>query len=180
MEGGDEMWCGLDRGAAAGLAAMIVCWGRAFFRLADDRHFLRSVQCVPPSPHRAFTHGNHHSACNSSRRQCLRGPLPCKKKPAKVDTETPVLLPPSRLACLFRRYEELLRQGLQLAEALQYMHNDAMPGKLVVHRDLKPDNIGFDAQGNLKLIDLGLGRVVSKSTDDKATYRMTGETGSLR
>ena len=87
---------------------------------------------------------------------------------------------PSRALCLCRRYEELLRQGLQLAEALQYMHNDAMPGKLVVHRDLKPDNIGFDAQGNLKLIDLGLGRVVSKSTDDKATYRMTGETGSLR
>eukprot|EP00752_Nemacystus_decipiens_P007988 g7136.t1 len=87
--------------------------------------------------------------------------------------------------CRFRHkrpftYEELLRQALQLAEALQYMHNDAMPGKLVVHRDLKPDNIGFDAQGNLKLIDLGLGRVVSKSTDDKATYRMTGETGSLR
>ncbi|CAM9256918.1 unnamed protein product [Ectocarpus sp. 12 AP-2014] len=77
-------------------------------------------------------------------------------------------------------YEELLRQGLQLAEALQYMHNEAMPGKLVVHRDLKPDNIGFDAQGNLKLIDLGLGRVVSKAADDKATYQMTGETGSLR
>ncbi|CAN0063951.1 unnamed protein product [Pylaiella littoralis] len=77
-------------------------------------------------------------------------------------------------------YEELLRQGLQLAEALKYMHNDAMPGKLVVHRDLKPDNIGFDAQGNLKLIDLGLGRVVSKAADDQATYSMTGETGSLR
>lgn len=52
-----------------------------------------------------------------------------------------------------------MKQGLQLAEALQYMHNDAMPGKMVIHRDLKPDNIGFDADGNLKLIDLGLGRV---------------------
>lgn len=104
---------------------------------------------------------------------------------ARIDAETPVRLSVSLVSlCLTchacRRYEELLRQGLQLAEALQYMHNDAMPGKLVVHRDLKPDNIGFDAQGNLKLIDLGLGRVVSKSTDDKATYRMTGETGSLR
>lgn len=73
-----------------------------------------------------------------------------------------------------------MRQGLQLAEALQYMHDDAMPGKLVMHRDLKPDNIGFDSNGNLKLIDLGLGRVVPKSTEDNATYRMTGETGSLR
>lgn len=96
-----------------------------------------------------------------------------------------VALSPSPLSfvlCLSStcRYEELLRQGLQLAEALQYMHDDAMPGKLVMHRDLKPDNIGFDSNGNLKLIDLGLGRVVPKSTEDNATYRMTGETGSLR
>lgn len=46
-----------------------------------------------------------------------------------------------------------------MAKALNYMHNEAMPGKLIVHRDLKPDNVGFDALGNLKLIDLGLGRV---------------------
>ena len=68
---------------------------------------------------------------------------------------------------MLRRYIELLRQGLQLAEALQYMHNDAMPGKMVIHRDLKPDNIGFDADGNLKLIDLGLGRVRENCTPRK-------------
>lgn len=67
-----------------------------------------------------------------------------------------------------------------MADALNYMHNDAMPGKLVLHRDLKPDNIGFDDAGNLKLIDLGMGRVVSKGTDEYAVYSMTGETGSLR
>lgn len=78
------------------------------------------------------------------------------------------------------RYEELLRHGVQLADALYYMHNDAMPGKLVVHRDLKPDNIAFDEAGNLKLIDLGLGRVVPKSSDDNAVYNLTGQTGSLR
>lgn len=57
------------------------------------------------------------------------------------------------------RYEELLRYGLQLADALDYLHNDAMPGKLVLHRDLKPDNIGFHRDGTLKLIDMGLGKV---------------------
>lgn len=67
-----------------------------------------------------------------------------------------------------------------MADALQYMHNDAMPGKLVVHRDLKPDNIGFDLSGNLKLIDLGLGRVITKASEENAVYKMTGETGSLR
>lgn len=63
-----------------------------------------------------------------------------------------------------RSYEELLRQGLQLAQGLRYMHHDAMPGKLVMHRDLKPDNVGFDSNGNLKLIDLGLGRVRKSSS----------------
>lgn len=78
------------------------------------------------------------------------------------------------------RYEDLLRYGVQLVDALNYMHNDAMPGKLVLHRDLKPDNVGFDDAGNLKLIDLGMGRVVSKGSDEHAVYSMTGETGSLR
>ncbi|CAM9415839.1 unnamed protein product [Discosporangium mesarthrocarpum] len=77
-------------------------------------------------------------------------------------------------------YEELLKRGMQLAEGLQYMHNDAIPGKIVVHRDLKPDNIAFDASGNLKLIDMGLSKVVTKKEEDNAVYMMTGETGSLR
>ena len=69
----------------------------------------------------------------------------------------------------------LITAFVNVCQAVAHAHS-----RNVIHRDLKPDNIGFDAQGNLKLIDLGLGRVVSKSTDDKATYRMTGETGSLR
>lgn len=51
---------------------------------------------------------------------------------------------------------------------------------MVVHRDVKPDNIGFSAEGDLKLLDLGLSKVVSKSEMANATYNMTGETGSAR
>lgn len=41
---------------------------------------------------------------------------------------------------------QLLRCGRQLAEALRYLHEEAIPGRMVVHRDLKPDNIGFSAE----------------------------------
>lgn len=46
---------------------------------------------------------------------------------------------------------------------MDYLQNDAIPGKMVLHRDLKPDNIVFDLDGNLKLIDLGMGRVITWS-----------------
>lgn len=77
-------------------------------------------------------------------------------------------------------YMELLRCARQLAEGLRYLHEEAIPGRMVVHRDLKPDNIGFSESGDVKLLDLGLSRLVSKSEMDNAMYKMTGETGSAR
>ncbi|CAN0195876.1 unnamed protein product, partial [Discosporangium mesarthrocarpum] len=82
-------------------------------------------------------------------------------------------------------YMELLRCGRQLAEALRYLHEEAIPGRMVVHRDIKPDNIGFTkeasfSRGDLKLLDLGLSKLVYKSEMDGTTFNMTGETGSAR
>ena len=37
--------------------------------------------------------------------------------------------------------------GLQLARALRYCHGEALPGARILHRDLKPDNIGFLPSG---------------------------------
>ena len=52
---------------------------------------------------------------------------------------------------------------------------------MVLHRDLKPDNIGFSLDGQVKLIDFGLARVLENSDpNSNETYEMSGETGSLR
>mmetsp|Transcript_5277 Transcript_5277/g.7938 ORF Transcript_5277/g.7938 Transcript_5277/m.7938 type:complete len:528 (-) Transcript_5277:219-1802(-) len=77
-------------------------------------------------------------------------------------------------------YLDLLRYARQIANGLRYLHDEAMPGKMVIHRDLKPDNIGFTKDNDAKLLDLGLAKCVPKSQDQDATYEMTGATGSVR
>ena len=39
-------------------------------------------------------------------------------------------------------YLDVLRIARSLASALHYCHKEAVPGSMVLHRDLKPDNIG--------------------------------------
>lgn len=54
--------------------------------------------------------------------------------------------------------EERVNVTLQLADALAYLHEHK-----ILHRDLKPDNIGFDAEGVLKVFDFDIARVVPNS-----------------
>ena len=61
--------------------------------------------------------------------------------------------------------EEVRRVGIQLARALGHAHERG-----VVHRDLKPDNVLFRADGSVALIDFGL--AVSLNPD---TLRLTSE-----
>jgi len=63
-----------------------------------------------------------------------------------------------------------------LSTALEYLHKQR-----VMYRDLKPDNIGFDVRGDVKLFDFGLAREIPKSGKlANNTYQMSGKTGSLR
>ena len=77
-------------------------------------------------------------------------------------------------------FQEVLENLKELAEALDYMHMRAHPDACILHRDLKPDNIGFDADGTLKVFDLGLCACVHRSKGLSESYSMTPNTGSLR
>jgi serine/threonine protein kinase len=50
----------------------------------------------------------------------------------------------------------------------------------VLHRDLKPDNIGLKADGTVKLMDFGLAKPIPKGETEREAVVMTGETGSVR
>ena len=67
--------------------------------------------------------------------------------------------------------------ALGIAKALEYLHRHR-----VIYRDIKPQNIGIDHQGTVKLLDFGIAREIEPdcigSDDDR--YRLTAMTGTLR
>jgi serine/threonine protein kinase len=68
-----------------------------------------------------------------------------------------------------------------IANAMTYCQEEAIPDCMVLHRDLKPDNIGFTLSGTVKLLDFGLAKIVEHaSAKSNEAYAMSGETGSLR
>jgi len=60
-----------------------------------------------------------------------------------------------RLLSLNGVYERLESVALGIANAMKYLHSDSL--RLAV-RDLKPQNIGFDSNGIVKVFDLGMAR----------------------
>jgi serine/threonine protein kinase len=78
------------------------------------------------------------------------------------------------------RKEALLKERLdvvmQLSSAVKYMHS-----KRLLHRDMKPDNMGFQEGGVLKIFDFDISRIVPASTRGPTeTFKMTKRVGSPR
>jgi len=68
-------------------------------------------------------------------------------------------------------YRSVARVGLQVAEALDYMHSQGL-----LHRDIKPSNLLLDTHGVVWITDLGLARA-----DESAALTRTGDVvGTVR
>ncbi len=82
-------------------------------------------------------------------------------------------------------FQERFQIMTDLANAVQHVHS-----KGVIHRDLKPNNIGFDFRGALKVFDFDVSRIIPKDLKPKqakgsqnsedATFRLTQHVGTQR
>lgn len=71
-------------------------------------------------------------------------------------------------------FRERIRAAQQVASALVYLHQHR-----ILHRDIKPGNIAFDGNGDVKLIDFGLAVELPSSEDPNATFEL-GNAGTIR
>jgi serine/threonine-protein kinase len=65
--------------------------------------------------------------------------------------------------------EFVVRVGADVAQALGYAHREG-----VIHRDIKVDNILFDAHGNAVVADFGIARALSGYTGQTGTNMVVG------
>mmetsp|Transcript_18256 Transcript_18256/g.25722 ORF Transcript_18256/g.25722 Transcript_18256/m.25722 type:complete len:532 (+) Transcript_18256:258-1853(+) len=66
--------------------------------------------------------------------------------------------------------------AVSISSAMKHLHSYN-----IIFRDLKPDNVGFDVNGTLKLFDFGLAKELNPNEGNvDGTYEMSGQTGSRR
>lgn len=72
-------------------------------------------------------------------------------------------------------FQVRLKAAIDVGSAVKYLHE-----RRILFRDLKPANVGFDADGTLKLFDFGLAVEIPYHEDPDTTFKLAGNTGTSR
>lgn len=72
-------------------------------------------------------------------------------------------------------FADRLNAAYGISSAMEYIHE-----KEIIYRDLKPQNIGFDSKGVLKIFDFGLAKELDPDEKVGDNFMLTGMTGTLR
>mmetsp|Transcript_38244 Transcript_38244/g.53854 ORF Transcript_38244/g.53854 Transcript_38244/m.53854 type:complete len:449 (-) Transcript_38244:810-2156(-) len=68
-----------------------------------------------------------------------------------------------------------LKYARDIASGLAHLHDCG-----IIYRDLKPGNIGFDSNGQIKIFDFGLSREMPRGHDMSGIFEMSGKVGTQR
>ena len=71
-------------------------------------------------------------------------------------------------------WQKMLPIAIQIASAMEYAHEQG-----VIHRDLKPQNVKFDSQGNAKVLDFGLAKAIGEETENDPEGNGSSETATI-
>ena len=118
-----------------------------------------------PNIIKAEAHGTRLSACSSD------GVVPFIRLERLASSLGKELPPSAASAAMWARDREVrkwpikraLSVGLEIARAMRYCHDEFMEGFRLLHRDLKPDNIGLASDGRAVLLDFGLCKLWARS-----------------
>jgi serine/threonine protein kinase len=71
-------------------------------------------------------------------------------------------------------FERVVTMAVELAGALDYLHRDVHNSAMIIHRNVKPNNLGISDDGHVKLFDFRMARCVRKRHTERETYEFDG------